>query len=136
MPSQIVTTFGSYATAPRRIVACATVLPLPEQRHARQDPPEELLEVIDGRGHHPLRARRARSVGRSQSRLPACVKDVPAMCFAVVSTADRQSPFAIAAVPTLNHGRTTSSIVCAPAPGALMRSPFGTPTLSSETGEE
>src|SRR5882672_843314 len=55
MPSQIVTTFASYATAPMRIVSSA--MAASEERQARQGPPDEVVEVVDGRRHHPARAR-------------------------------------------------------------------------------
>src|SRR5436309_2187923 len=54
MPSQIGTTFGSYATAPRRIVVSLISL---EQWEAREGSPDEVVEVVDVRRHDPAGAR-------------------------------------------------------------------------------
>jgi hypothetical protein len=53
----------------------------------------------------------------------------------VVATAARHRPLLIAAVPMLNHGSTTCSMVVAPSPSGLMRSPLPIAT-SSVTGDD
>ena len=81
-------------------------------------------------------ASRARSVGRSRSPVPVCSNLVSVRCLAVASTAARHKPLAIAAVPTENHGRITSSLVLAPSPSALTRSALATGQLSRVTDSD
>ena len=71
-----------------------------------------------------MSAKRARSVGRSRNEVPVWVKPVLCMCCDVRSTAARQMPLAMAAVPIENQGSTTCSMVFAPSPCALI-SPQG-----------
>src|SRR6266571_8658326 len=54
IPSQIVTTFGSYATAPTRMIG--SLMGSSEERQAGQGPADEVLEVVDGGRHDPARA--------------------------------------------------------------------------------
>src|SRR6185503_7216104 len=57
-------------------------------------------------------------------------------CSMVRCRAARHRPFAIAALPIANHGRTISRTTFGPSPGAEIRSPAATETFSIETGAE
>jgi hypothetical protein len=70
-----------------------------------------------------ISARRARSVGSSRSLLPRCLKVATWRWRAVTSTAVRHRPLAMAAVPTQNQGRITSSVIFAPSPIGVIRAP-------------
>src|SRR5438067_2506304 len=77
MPSQMLTTFGSYATAPSRMVCVLMTCSRSEERETRQRLADEVLEVIDRRRHDPTRARVAEhaleaEVARKRGA-PACL---------------------------------------------------------------
>ena len=56
-PSQIVTTFGSYATAPSRNVVSLATVARSEQRQAADGLADEVVERVGGRRHDPRGAR-------------------------------------------------------------------------------